>query len=725
MHSTLDPNATPATSHPSASNIHGSTQEPTTKKKTGRFVASRYMQSVSAKQSSPKNIPTPLAPASNHSQGPHTQSRPLQRPQAGLDRSVKPKTTLVTESASAVRKPLPQRTLPRGRTPATQPKLAQEGKAQTSAASNLAGQRIVEKAVIQQDEAQLDWQHTNMRPAENIFHISGVDFKSKANTQQKAASVQKVREIQQPPIAVPPPKRSQQDLQPPSVKMATSNRPEVAVAPQPKPLVQRNVDEEIMLLRTRLLQWMYISAKSANSFKTMETDAMNQIFQGWQCVSRVQADVYKLRAEMKMRLQCEKDLKSLLAQIHGIANDMQALYEVLMVERRELQSCISTIEAISKVEVTEQSLTIERIQTGVESVTLLLDQSGYVKKSTKQRKGQTSHKLIFVSYKKSMMEAVRSLFTNKNKLTSGEGRIVLITGCDSGFGLATTKELAANGFKVYAGCLTQAGVDHLTQLPPYSGLGSIRAILMDVTKKDSIKNVVDAIESENPDKGLFGLINNAGILYGTLAEFSREDGLRKEFEVNFFGAVSTTLASIPLMRKYGPGARIVTIASIDSDFRMYGFSGYGSSKSAVAHYMDILRLELAPFGIDVTTIKPGSFSTNVFTEAHLQRVSMHFDNAPAEVKQAYGEDFKQSLLANLAVGTKNMKASQGPNVLGQAITKLLLSGTPLRRMLIGISAYILYFIDHYLPEWLFRAFSKAALEPKVLPAFARKLTKKE
>jgi dehydrogenase/reductase SDR family protein 9 len=109
--------------------------------------------------------------------------------------------------------------------------------------------------------------------------------------------------------------------------------------------------------------------------------------------------------------------------------------------------------------------------------------------------------------------------------------------------------------------------------------------------------VAATITTENDGteyKGLFAIINNAGILAGSVAEWSRQHGLRKEFEVNFFGVVNVTLELLPLLRVYGKGARVVTIASIDADFRMFGFSGYGASKSAIAHYMDILRLELAP-----------------------------------------------------------------------------------------------------------------------------------
>lgn len=90
------------------------------------------------------------------------------------------------------------------------------------------------------------------------------------------------------------------------------------------------------------------------------------------------------------------------------------------------------------------------------------------------------------------------------KYDKPEGRAVLVTGCDRGFGHDLVLALAEKGWKVYAGCLTDAGIKSLSDKFP-----TLIPVKLDVTKNDEIKAVLDKVDRENP-QGLYALVNNAG-----------------------------------------------------------------------------------------------------------------------------------------------------------------------------------------------------------------------
>jgi hypothetical protein len=100
----------------------------------------------------------------------------------------------------------------------------------------------------------------------------------------------------------------------------------------------------------------------------------------------------------------------------------------------------------------------------------------------------------------------------------------------------------------------------------------------------------------------------------------------------------------------------------------------------------------------------------------LKNHSNYYSTTTPEVKAAYGDAYLSEVLKNMHGGQEMMKSSLDPSILGKTISGILLSGKEKRRMLVGASAYVLYFMDHIVPEWMFRAFSRNFLEPKGLPA---------
>ncbi|MFY1677523.1 SDR family NAD(P)-dependent oxidoreductase [Streptomyces sp. WMMC905] len=128
---------------------------------------------------------------------------------------------------------------------------------------------------------------------------------------------------------------------------------------------------------------------------------------------------------------------------------------------------------------------------------------------------------------------------------------------------------------------------------------------MDITRDEDIVAVVDRITADRG--GVDVLVNNAGFgLYGAIGDTTADDA-RHQFEVNLFGPARPTRSVLPYMRERGSG-RIVNVSSVGG--RMYTPLGgwYHATKYALEGWSDCLRLELAPFGIDVV-VEPGLIET--------------------------------------------------------------------------------------------------------------------
>ncbi|MFJ8526656.1 oxidoreductase [Bacillus sp. NPDC094106] len=188
-------------------------------------------------------------------------------------------------------------------------------------------------------------------------------------------------------------------------------------------------------------------------------------------------------------------------------------------------------------------------------------------------------------------------------------KIAVITGASSGFGLLTTLELAKRDYLVIATMrnldkqaelLSQATALHLQQ--------NIKSHQLDVTDPDSIHAFQLFLEELNR---IDLLVNNAGFASGGFVEEIPVEEYRKQFETNVFGAISITQTVLPYMRKQKSG-KIINLSSISGQVGFPGLSPYVSSKYALEGWSESLRLEVKPFGIDVSLIEPGSYNTNIW-----------------------------------------------------------------------------------------------------------------
>lgn len=176
---------------------------------------------------------------------------------------------------------------------------------------------------------------------------------------------------------------------------------------------------------------------------------------------------------------------------------------------------------------------------------------------------------------------------------------VLITGGSSGMGKETAKRLLADGYTVYVAARRVERMSDLEQL-------GATALSLDITKDEEIVAAVERIEAEQG--GIDILINNAGFgSYGAMEDTDLDDA-RYQFEVNLFGLARLTQLALPQMREKGAG-KIVNISSMGGKIYTPLGSWYHATKHALEGWSDCLRLELAPFGIDVIIVEPGAIET--------------------------------------------------------------------------------------------------------------------
>jgi short-subunit dehydrogenase len=191
---------------------------------------------------------------------------------------------------------------------------------------------------------------------------------------------------------------------------------------------------------------------------------------------------------------------------------------------------------------------------------------------------------------------------------AAERPIAAVTGASRGIGRATAVELARAGYRV------MALARNLSDLEALAGEGrgngwEIVPIEMDVADERSRSDGIEAVLRETDGYGVDVLVNNAGYgLMGALEDIS-PDAIRRLFEVNVFGLLAFTQAFLPGMRSRRRG-RIVILSSAAGRVSTPFTGAYSASKFALEALSDALRLELAPFGIQVVLIEPGPIPTH-------------------------------------------------------------------------------------------------------------------
>lgn len=180
-------------------------------------------------------------------------------------------------------------------------------------------------------------------------------------------------------------------------------------------------------------------------------------------------------------------------------------------------------------------------------------------------------------------------------------KAVLVTGASSGIGRKITEKLAANGYFVYGGARKAEDIAELSRIK------NVQGIRLDVTVASEIAAAVETVTKAG--RGLYGVVNNAGVaIIAPLIEVP-ESELAFLFNVNVYGPYRITKAFAPLLLE--SRGRVVHISSISGILSGAMLGPYSMSKHAIEAYGDALGAELAPFGVRVSLIEPGNYKSDI------------------------------------------------------------------------------------------------------------------
>lgn len=238
-------------------------------------------------------------------------------------------------------------------------------------------------------------------------------------------------------------------------------------------------------------------------------------------------------------------------------------------------------------------------------------------------------------------------------------RAVLITGCSSGMGRRTALALHRLGHHVYA---TARRPETLADL----AAEGLTTLALDVTDETSMAEAVARVEAEHGAVDL--LVNNAAYGLHLPVELASPEEVRAQFDTNVFGLVRMTQLVLPGMRRAGRG-RIVNISSMGGRFSPPGGAFYHATKHAVEAISDSLRLEVAPFGVEVVVVQPGPTITE-FADTAVD--TMQSETAPGDPYATFRTELAD-MYANRAFRRRNGA------VPAEAATKVIVRAATVRR----------------------------------------------
>jgi NAD(P)-dependent dehydrogenase (short-subunit alcohol dehydrogenase family) len=262
-------------------------------------------------------------------------------------------------------------------------------------------------------------------------------------------------------------------------------------------------------------------------------------------------------------------------------------------------------------------------------------------------------------------------------MAGNESGAVVVTGASTGIGRATALLLDQKGYRVFAGVRKQADAKSLAE----EGSDRLTPITIDVTKERSIKSAKDKVQRAVGKDGLVGLVNNAGVGDGGPVETMDLDVLRNVLEVNLVGQVAVTQAFLPQIRKV-PGT-VVFIASIGGRIASPFMSPYNTSKFAIEALGESLRQEVAPWGIDVVVVEPGSIDTPIW-----EKGAQTIDEQMAKLSSAAKRLYSKQLRRMDEVLTETASRGISPDKVAKVIHTAISSDKPKHRYLVGRDAKI-------------------------------------
>jgi len=258
---------------------------------------------------------------------------------------------------------------------------------------------------------------------------------------------------------------------------------------------------------------------------------------------------------------------------------------------------------------------------------------------------------------------------------------ILITGCSTGFGYHAATYFAQQGHLVWA---TMRGVNGknkevaktLQTFAADSG-HQLSVLELDVASDDSVWRAAEHIEQTEGKVDV--LVNNAGVGFAGAMETLTADDFLQQLDVNIVGCFRVAKAVLPMMRKRKSGL-IVQLSSISGRSAVPGYGAYHASKWGLEGMSESMRYELAPLGIDVVIVEPGSFATSF-----IQNIVPPKDEEIAR-SYAHVSEFMNGLVQQISEMFDDPSAPTDPMLVVKAIARLVNMpvGTRPLRTIVGL-----------------------------------------
>ena len=273
--------------------------------------------------------------------------------------------------------------------------------------------------------------------------------------------------------------------------------------------------------------------------------------------------------------------------------------------------------------------------------------------------------------------------------TNNTAPIVVITGASTGIGEACALHLDQLGWRVFAGVRKDTDGEALRQ----KASARLMPVRIEVTDAASIASARETIMRELGDRGLDGLVNNAGVVVAGPLEFVPIEDLRRQLEINVVGQIAVTQAFLALIRK--ARGRIVNIGSVSGKMATPFVGPYAASKFAMEALTDALRCELRPWGIEVAIVEPGSIATPIWEKTLTDSDRMEAQ-LPAEGHALYDPAIKAIRAAADELGKKGIPGVE----VAKAVTHALTAKKPQTRYLVGRDARLQATLARVAPDRL-------------------------
>jgi NAD(P)-dependent dehydrogenase (short-subunit alcohol dehydrogenase family) len=248
---------------------------------------------------------------------------------------------------------------------------------------------------------------------------------------------------------------------------------------------------------------------------------------------------------------------------------------------------------------------------------------------------------------------------------------VLITGANSGIGLCTAVHLAGRGWPVWGTVRTRAKAAVLRQAAREAGVAEqVRAVVLDVSDHE-------AVLARWPRMPAFhAVVNNAGASLTAAVETATPVQARAVLDINLVTPAVVASCALPAMRRRGFG-RIVMVSSMAGCAALLPFHGwYHASKFGLEALSDVLRVEVAPFGVKVAVVQPGFFGTAMLSKAEQQMND----------SERHGDAYASPLARMQRLLALVEQLAPPPDAVARAITSAIESRRPKRRYVVGRDA---------------------------------------